>query len=115
MIIIEELVRNYLGDHLDVEVVCERDGQSAPFVLLERTGSGEVDRILRATIAMQSYGSTLLEAIELNERVKAVARELRSHDKVFDVKLNSDYNFTDTTTKEYRYQAVFDIYFSMEE
>ena len=25
------------------------------------------------------------------------------------IKLNSDYNFTDTETKEYRYQAVFDI------
>jgi len=25
------------------------------------------------------------------------------------VKLNSDYNFTDTVTKQYRYQAVYDI------
>ena len=25
------------------------------------------------------------------------------------VDLNTDYNFTDTTTKQYRYQAVFDI------
>lgn len=26
-------------------------------------------------------------------------------------KLNSDYNYTDTTTKSYRYQAVYDLVF----
>ena len=29
--------------------------------------------------------------------------------------LNSDYNFTDTETKEYRYQAVFDINYYQED
>ena len=30
-------------------------------------------------------------------------------EQIVSVSLNSDYNYTDTTTKEYRYQAVFDI------
>ena len=30
-------------------------------------------------------------------------------DEIASVKLNSDYNFTDEETKQYRYQAVFDI------
>jgi hypothetical protein len=33
---------------------------------------------------------------------------LSEHD-VLSVELNSNYNYTDTSTKEYRYQAVFDI------
>ena len=30
---------------------------------------------------------------------------------IFKSSLNSDYNFTDTSTKKYRYQAVYDIYY----
>ena len=30
-------------------------------------------------------------------------------------KLNTDYNFTDTTTREYRYQAVYDLTYYREE
>ena len=30
-------------------------------------------------------------------------------DRVTKVSLNSDYNYTDTTTKHYRYQAVFNV------
>jgi hypothetical protein len=37
---------------------------------------------------------------------------LIERDEVTKVTLNSNYNFTDTTTKEYRYQAVFDLYYT---
>ena len=52
----------------------------------------------------------MLRAIELNERVKEVAHNLTELDTVTSVRLVSDYNFTDSETKEYRYQAIFDIY-----
>lgn len=35
-------------------------------------------------------------------------------DEIASVKLDNDYNFTDTETKEYRYQAVFDITYYQE-
>ena len=53
----------------------------------------------------------MLAAAELNERVKAAMDELADIDDVSACRLNSDYNFTDTTTKHYRYQAVFDLVF----
>ena len=31
--------------------------------------------------------------------------------RISGVKLNAEYNFTDTSVKGYRYQAVFDIYY----
>ena len=37
--------------------------------------------------------------------------DLADLDEVSACRLNSDYNFTDTTTKHYRYQAVFDLVF----
>lgn len=107
---IEKTVLQFLDEHLDEDVACERTGQTAPFVLLEKTGSGRVNLLNRSTFAMQSYGATMLRAIELNERVKEVAHNLTELDTVTSVRLVSDYNFTDSETKEYRYQAIFDIY-----
>ena len=45
----------------------------------------------------------------LNEKVKEFMRAAISLDSIAKVECNSDYNFTDASTKEYRYQAVFDI------
>ena len=46
----------------------------------------------------------------MNEEIKAMMLDgLITLGAVAKVDLNSDYNFTDTTTKTYRYQAVFDI------
>jgi len=48
-------------------------------------------------------------AAALNELVKNAVDSLIELDEIASVKLNTDYNFTDTTTKKYRYQAVYDI------
>ena len=46
---------------------------------------------------------------QLNEETKIAVDSLIELDEIASVKLNTDYNFTDTTTKKYRYQAVYDI------
>lgn len=51
----------------------------------------------------------MYEAAKLNEELKEIVEQLVILDEISGVSLNSDYNFTDTETKEYRYQAVFDI------
>ena len=79
------------------------------FILVEKTGSGTDDKINSATIAVQSYAPTLYEVALLNERVKGFMDSLPETQNVFRCKLNSDYNFTDTQTKRYRYQAVYDL------
>ena len=45
----------------------------------------------------------------MNGKVKEAVKGLVELDSISGVHLNSDYNFTDTETKRYRYQAVFDI------
>lgn len=79
------------------------------FVVLEKTGSGRTNRIDSATIAIQSYAPTLYEAATLNETVKTSMDDMANTTTVFRSKLNSDYNYTDTSLKRYRYQAVYDI------
>lgn len=107
---IELTVKQFLDGHLSVPSFFESPGDSNDsYVLIEKTGSSGQNRLRTATIAFQSYAASLLEAAKLNEEVKGVVGDLITEDDIRFIRLNSDYNYTDTTTKKYRYQAVFDI------
>ena len=107
---IEQTILDYLNDTLTEPCYMEEPEGIDTFVLLEKTGSSLSNYVYSATFAIQSYATSLYEAAELNEKVKAamltIAGELNTVSKC---SLNSDYNYTDTTKKRYRYQAVFDI------
>lgn len=79
------------------------------YVLIEKTGSRKRNHIKSATIALQSYAGSLYSAAMLNEEVKDAMDEAIALNGISNTSLNSDYNFTDTNTKKYRYQAVYDI------
>ena len=107
---IEKIVLEYLQQN--IAVPCGLEVPKTPpesFIVIEKTGSGRRDRIMRATLAIQSYAGSMVEAIELNENVKNAMFEIISLPEIGACELNSDYNFTDTASKRYRYQAVFDI------
>ena len=107
---IELIVLNHLKNHLTESVHLEKpSAQTGSYVVFEKTSSGKSNHLPSATIAFQSYGNSLYKAAELNERVKDAVESLIELNEIRGVTLNSDYNFTDTTTKEYRYQAVYDI------
>lgn len=107
---IEEIVLNYLSSSLPVPVYLEvPENQPETFVVAEKTGSSRGNRVNHAVFAVQSYAPTLYQAATLNEQVKGVMDALTSLPQLGSSKLNSDYNFTDTTTKTYRYQAVYDL------
>lgn len=107
---IEIVIKQFLDDHLSVPAFLERPAKPPKkYVLFEKTGSGEKNQLPSSTFAFQSYGPSMYEAAALNEDLKVAVKAMIVLDEISKIKLNSDYNFTDTTTKEYRYQAVFDI------
>lgn len=107
---IEKRIRDHLLTKLAVGVYLEYpEIPPSKFVLFEKTGGNKENHLHSATFAFQSYAPSLYDASELNELTKAAVESLIEIQDIAKVKLNSDYNFTDTTTKEYRYQAVFDI------
>ena len=112
---IEALVIAHLSTALETQdVYAERPiNVPAEYYVIERTGSGETNHIQRATIAVQSVSSeSLLRAAMMNEAVlRVMPRIVQTTDNVSCCRLNSAYNFTDTETKQYRYQAVFDLYY----
>lgn len=107
---IEIVIKQFLDNHLSVPTFLERESEMPDsFVLFEKTGSGKKNQLPASTFAFQSYAKSMYEAAKLNEELKVAAECLVELDLISGVSLNSDYNFTDTATKEYRYQAVFDI------
>lgn len=107
---IELSLKKFLDGHLSVPSFFEVPAKAPKkYVVIEKTGSSKVNYISSATVAFQSYADSLFEAALLNDEVKAVVEKLIELNEITSVRLNSDYNFTDPTTKQYRYQAVYDI------
>ena len=109
---IEKIILDYLSEGLTEPVLMEEpENKPKTYVLIEKTGSGKTNHISSATLAVQSYAPSMYEAAELNERVKTAMEGAIVLDEISRVSCNSDYNYTNTASKRYRYQAVFDVIF----
>ena len=109
---IELIVKNYLSTKLETPIVFEHQ-KNLPkrFILIQKTSGSRENFLNSSTIAIQSYAESMFETAKLNEKIKNLMYDLITIDEVSSVDLNSDYNFTDTETKQYRYQAIFDIHY----
>lgn len=113
---IEGTVRDYLANAgLSIGSCVYMEVPEDPpdtYVLVEKTGSGKANHINQAMITIKSISSlSLYNASELNEEVKQAMDGIIYAEDIFRCELNSDYNFTNTQTKEYRYQAVFNLFY----
>lgn len=111
---IEDKIREFLESKLTVPVLMEvPKNPASQFVVIEKTGGGQVNMISSSILAIQSYAPSLFEAAQLNELVKDWMLDgvegAITLGTIAKITLDSDYNYTDTTSKRYRYQAVFDI------
>lgn len=110
--LIEQTVISYLSTALNTTHVYAERPKTPPaeYYIVEKTGDGEKNHIQTSMIAVQSYAASLLRAAQMSKAVKKAMKALPgSEADVSRVRLNSAYNYTDPDTKEYRYQAVFDI------
>lgn len=111
---IEKIVLDDLNSALTESVHMEtpKDIPDA-YVLIEKTSESMENQIWSATLAIQSISSQSLYAAALlsNSVKNEMLYGLITNSAVSKVSLNSEYNFTDSRTKQYRYQAVYDIIF----
>lgn len=109
---IEKIILDHLASELSVPVYLERpENPDDKYVLFEKTGSSVNNHIYSATLAIQSIAPSLYEAASLNELVKVAMDKAIELDVITHSELNSDYNYTNPTSKTYRYQAVYDVVF----
>ena len=104
---IAKTLLDYLGSVLEVPVRMEAPEQTTGYVLIDQTGSSRTNHIITTTFALQSYGDSLYEAMVLNDAVKDAMVGFAELGNVTRVELQTDYNYTNTATKQYRWQAVY--------
>lgn len=112
--LIEAVAIAHLASLLDVPVAAETPTDTAGnapqrYVTVEKTGGGGTNHIREADLAVQSHAESRLEAARLNERVIEAMESLAGLDDIGRCRLVSDYNWTDTRLRHYRYQAVFSV------
>lgn len=109
MIIIEEVIQ-YLADRINVGVYAEKpQTDKTRYIVVEKTGGSRQNRLQHDTVAIQSYAQSMLEADRLNEEVKEAMDEMNQMKEIAASRYQTDYNFTDISTKEYRYQCIYEI------
>ena len=107
---IEKTVLDYLNSVLSYPAFMEEDGAvPSEFVLIQKGDSTTENFVTTALIVITSHGSSLFAAATMNEEVIKAMTNLRASEQVSACRLVTDYNYTDTASKRYRYQAVFNI------
>ena len=108
---IETILLNYLKEKLNVDVFMEYPKENkSTFLLIEKVGGGQQEKYLNnASFTIQSYAPSLYECAVLNDQVIKCMKHLDELNEISKIELDSSYNFTDPTTKQYKYQALFDI------
>lgn len=106
---IETVLLNYLNsEELSATVYMEQPkDKPAAFFVLEKTGGSQTNHINESNFIVQSNAPSLAQAAQMNEEIKAAMLNAITLDDISRVELNSNYNYTDSATKQYRYQAVF--------
>ena len=113
---IEETIFDYLKDNASVPWFSMRppttgDNQDIgtySYGLFEKTNSVKTDHVVTSTFAFQSYAPTLLEAAQISAELRQLMEALPNvTTEVSKAQLSGEYNFTNTATKQPRYQAVF--------
>ncbi len=107
---IEQILLEYLESMLDVPVFLEKPREKTDsYITIERTGGSTEEHVYHSTVVIDSYAPSLTETIELNREVVSAMENIISLDSIGKCELNSNYNDTDSKTKEYRYGALFDL------
>ena len=106
---IEKTILDFLSADFNAYMEVPQDPPDT-YIIIDKTGSSLDSKIrCTATFAIQSYAPTLYQAASLNDRVKNKMLDLLNLKEIVSVTLVSDYNYTDTTKKAYRYQAIFSL------
>lgn len=113
--LIEYLIQQGI-DRIGSRVYAETpEDPPSEYILIEKTGSRIQNGIHMATFAIQSISSDrqngLRTVMLINEDVKERMSHFAEEPDIYSCKLISDHNFTNTTTKQHRYQAVYNIFF----
>ena len=105
-----EIIIDYLADKLTIPVAAELYADAPEeIVVVNRAGSERQNRLDTIQLIATSYACSMADAARLNESVKSALDDLTDLDEVSGSYLVTDYQAPDTSTRKYRYQAVYNV------
>lgn len=110
---IELDIKKFIDDEFDYPAFMERPEKAIDtFFVIEKISGSRDEQIDFARVAVQTYAPSMFLAASLCEQLNdAMLNYFIALPNITKVELNSSYNYTDTTTKKYRYQSIFEIYY----
>lgn len=110
---IELVIKKFIDDEFDYPAFMERPEKAIDtFFVIEKISGSRDEQIDFARVAVQTYAPSMFLAASLCEQLNdAMLNYFIALPNITKVELNSSYNYTDTTTKKYRYQSIFEIYY----
>lgn len=107
---IEIVIRKFLEQMLSVPVFMEfPENPPDRFVILKKGDTTRDNWLETATFILESYGTSMMGAAKLNQRVKNAMDSLTDLNDVSASDLAADYPSFDEKNKRYRYQAVYNV------
>lgn len=107
---IETTIIAYLNANLTVYVGGEiPDKPPLRYVVVQKKGGERVNRIDTALFQFDAYAESLAAAAALCKDVMAVVEDMTDLDDICSCEYGGDFNATDTASKRYRYQAMYNI------
>ena len=107
---IEADVRDYLLTKVNVPVYLDAPKVTPnAYIKVFRNGTSGTRFLESALFTFHCIASTLLESAALSEQLKEAMYDMPSVPKISKVELNAETDWTDTATREYRYQSVYEI------
>lgn len=107
---IEKVVQEHLNRVLDIPTLLEKpEEEIQEYIIIEKTGGSRENHIQSATIAIKSHAASLFRAAEINKKAIDAMNCLAELPEIGSSEYNTDYNYTDISKKEYRYQAVYEV------
>lgn len=120
MVLIESVIISYLNGAAGISYPVYGDtppgALPSHYYLVDKTGNSAANHLHTAQIVIQSVATDAKEtAAEMNETLLGIMTDIVTLPTVSSCRLNSDYDYTDTSNNKYRYQAVFDITYYRED
>ena len=110
--LIEEVVINHLKNELNIPVLTEiPPNPPEKYVTIQRIESGKRNKIKAVTILIQAYEESKYKAALLSAEVEEAMEDIVENDLVFSCELGGGSDNTDTVSKRYRYETIWNIYY----
>lgn len=107
-----ELVKKYLEENMNIPVHMEIPADPPKkYLTIQKLDGGKTNQVKAITLSIEAYDESKYKASMLSDKVEEQMESLGESDKVFSCKLGGGGDDTDSISKKYRFETIWNIYY----